>query len=146
MFEKKTCERCGAKYRQQTTSESKGRHFCKHCVTHCSVCGEKLPFSNFYGQISSATQAFFGNVFTQSKEREEKKWIGSGMCMRCYRAKEDKEREEQKLIKEAQLAQAKETLETPTVWVCGYCKAVNRGRFCSNCGSARKKEANQNIM
>lgn len=48
--------------------------------------------------------------------------------------------EEQELIKQAKLAKAREILETPTVWECGYCKTVNRGRFCSNCGSPRKKQ------
>ena len=67
-------------------------------------------------------------------------WVGSGLCMDCWRAKEDKERKEQELIKQAQLTQAKETLETPTVWICPYCNTVNRGRFCSECGASRKKE------
>jgi len=140
MFEKKTCERCGKQYRIKTISENKGRSYCNDCLKKCLVCGKKLPFAHFFGQTSSATQAFFGNVFTQAKEREEKHWIGSGLCMDCYRKKVDKEQEEHRLIKEAQLAQAKEALETPNVWVCRYCHTVNRGRFCSECGASRKKE------
>ena len=140
MFEKKTCERCGKQYKGRTTSENKGRHLCRDCVTHCSVCGKKLPFAHFFGNNTSITGAFFGNVFTRAQEKKDKSWIGSGLCMDCWRAKEEEERKEQELIRKAQLSQAKETLETPTVWVCHYCNTVNRGRFCSNCGASRKKE------
>ena len=140
MFEKKTCERCGKQYRMSSLSENKGRHLCHDCIQHCSVCGKKLPKALWFGQVCSITQGLIGNVFTQAKEREEKPWIGSGLCMDCYRKKVDKEQEEQRLIREAQLLQAKEVLETPTVWVCHYCNTVNRGRFCSECGASRKKE------
>ena len=61
--------------------------------------------------------------------------------MECYRAKVDRETKEEQLIRQAQLAQAKETLETPSVWVCKYCNTVNRGRFCSNCGASRKADS-----
>lgn len=140
MFEKKTCERCGKQYRMRTISENKGRYYCSDCLKKCLVCGNKLPMRLWFGQTCSVTQGLFGNPFTQAKEREEKPWIGSGLCMDCYRKKVEKEKEEQKLIREAQLSQAKEILETPTVWVCHYCNTVNRGRFCSNCGASRKKE------
>ena len=50
------------------------------------------------------------------------------------------EAEEEQLLREAKLAKAREVLETPTVWECEYCKTVNRGRFCSNCGSPRRKQ------
>ena len=140
MFEKITCERCGKQYRTKTMSENKGRHYCSDCIKKCLNCGKKLPMDRWFGRTCTVTQLFFGNPFTRAKEREEKKWIGSGLCEDCYRKKVEKEREEQRLIREAQLAQARETLETPTVWVCRYCHTVNRGRFCSVCGASRKKE------
>jgi len=143
VFEKKTCERCGKQYRIRTISENKGRHLCRHCIQFCEDCGRKLPQSHRLGQSCSITQAFVGNQLTWAKEREEKPWIGSGLCMDCWRAREQKKTEEEQLIRKAQLAQARETLETPTVWVCQYCRTVNRGRFCSNCGASRKQEVRE---
>lgn len=140
MFEKTTCERCGKQYRAKTMSENKGRHYCKNCISKCLVCGKKLPIARYFGQTASLTQAFFGNPFTQAKEREEKPWIGSGLCEDCYRKKTDEQEEEQRLIREAELAKARETLKTPEVWVCHYCNTINRGRFCCECGASRKKE------
>jgi hypothetical protein len=78
-------------------------------------------------------------VFAQ-REYLEKPWIGSGLCVECYGKKLSQEEEEQRLLKEAKLARAREILETPTVWECGYCKTVNRGKFCANCGSPKKKQ------
>jgi membrane protease subunit (stomatin/prohibitin family) len=97
--------------------------------------------AHWFGQTSSVSQGLLGNAFSQAKEREEKRWIGSGLCIECYRAKVDRETKEEQLIRQAQLAQAKETLETPSVWVCKHCNTVNRGRFCSNCGVSRKADS-----
>jgi hypothetical protein len=71
-------------------------------------------------------------------ERQEKPWIGSGLCMDCYHTKERKEQEELAIIKEAKLRKAKEIIETPMTWTCQYCNAVNRGNFCFNCGSPKQ--------
>jgi hypothetical protein len=89
--------------------------------------------SNWLGQTYTA------NPLAHSLEKQEKPWVGSGICMSCFNKKLEKEESEQKLIREAQLAQAREVLETPTVWECTFCKTVNRGNFCANCGSPRKK-------
>jgi rubrerythrin len=85
------------------------------------------------------TQAFVGNPLTQAMERQQKPWIGSGLCMDCYNAKTTREEKEQQFIREAQLREAKDIINTPIVWDCPYCKTVNRGNFCSNCGSPRKR-------
>jgi len=139
VLDKRTCERCGKQYRMRTISENKARYFCADCLKKCSVCGNKLPMAHWFGQTCSVTQGFVGNVFTQAMERQEKPWIGSGLCLPCYQAKVKKEQEEQQLLRQAQLVQAKETIETPSTWTCSYCNAVNRGNFCFNCGSARQK-------
>jgi hypothetical protein len=133
MFEKKTCERCGKQYSMRTISENKGRHLCRDCVKSCSICGANLPMSNWLGQTYTV------NPLAHSFERQEKPWIGSGMCMACFNKKIEQEEQEQELIRKAKLAHAKEILETPTVWECIYCKTINRGNFCANCGSPRKK-------
>jgi len=39
-----------------------------------------------------------------------------------------------------EIEKAKKALEKPIIWECGYCKAVNKGNFCFNCGSPRKKQ------
>jgi len=145
VFKKKTCERCEKQYRMRTISENRGRFLCHDCIKHCSECGNKLPKAHWFGQSCSITTGLLGTPNAKRTEYQEKPWIGSGMCMDCYRAKEDREREEQLLIKKAQLAHAKETLETPSVWVCQYCRTVNRGRFCSNCGASRKQEVRELI-
>jgi len=139
MFKKKTCERCGKEYRGAGLSENKGRYFCRDCTKKCMFCGKGLPMAHWFGQTCSITQGFVGNVFTQAMERQEKPWIGSGLCMSCYQDKVRKEQEEQQLLRQAQLVQARETLETPSTWTCSYCSAVNKGNFCFNCGSARQK-------
>lgn len=133
MFEKKTCERCGKQYSMRTISENRSKHFCRDCVKTCSSCGKQLPMAHWFGQTYTA------NAFAHSLEKQEKPWVGSGICLECYNGKITQEEKEQKLIREAQLAQAKEILETPSVWECTYCKTVNKGNFCSNCGSSRKK-------
>ena len=138
MFSKKKCERCGKEYRMRTISENRGEYLRNDCVTHCSVCEKKLPISHRFGEQSSLFTAFTIPYTEARKEYLEKPWIGSGLCMECYNAKVEKEQKEQKLPREAQLRQAKEILETPTVWKCEYCKTVNRGNFCSNCGSPRR--------
>jgi len=78
-------------------------------------------------------QTFTDDAFVQSLERQGKPWVGSGICLECYNKKIAQEEKEQRLIREAQLAQAKGILEKPTTWECGYCKTMNRGNFCSNC-------------
>lgn len=133
MFEKKTCDRCGKQYSMRTISENRGKHLCRDCIKTCSICGDKLPMSHWFGQ------SYRADDFAQSLERQNKPWIGSGICLKCYNNKIEQEEKERRLIRDAQLAKAKETLETPRVWNCSYCSTVNRGNFCSNCGVSRKK-------
>lgn len=59
--------------------------------------------------------------------------------MDCYNAKIKREEAELRLIRQGQIREARDTLETPVNWGCPYCQAVNRGNFCSNCGSPRKR-------
>lgn len=136
-----TCEKCGKEYR--FFPDHGGHKLCRDCLHKCSICGQKLPISNIIGAQMTAGTALFTPMamlqFSGKLERQEKPWIGSGLCMNCYRAKERKELKEQELIKEAQLRQAKDIIETPSTWDCPYCKAINRGNFCQNCGSARKR-------
>lgn len=132
IFEKKTCERCGKQYSIRTTSENRGKHICRDCLKLCSTCGKKLPQSNMLGQSCSLTTAVFGTFHDQRNEFTQKPWIGSGKCDECYWKEQD-------LLKQAELRQAREIVETPTIWECEYCKTVNRGNFCSNCGGPRHK-------
>ncbi len=137
----KTCERCGKTYR--FFADQGGHRICKDCWNSCSNCGQKLPMANKIGMTMSTGTAFFTPIamlqISGKIERQEKPWIGSGLCMNCYHAKEKKEMEEQELIKQAQLRQARDIIETPLTWDCPYCATINRGNFCCNCGSARKR-------
>jgi len=139
----KVCERCGNKYHFGNISENVGHHLCRTCLEKCSVCGKKIPFINKLGQRCSVSTGLFTPIAligtAGQQERKEKPWIGSGLCMECYNAKRLKEEEEQELFKQAKLKKAKDILETPSVWECPYCNAVNRGNFCSNCGSPRRR-------
>lgn len=132
MFEKKTCERCGKQYRMRTISENRGKFYCPDCLKLCSKCGKKLPRSNYLGETTSLGTAVFGTYKDTQSEFLQKPWIGSGLCNECYWNEQD-------ILKQAKLKKAQETLETPTFWECGYCKTVNKGNFCSNCGATRKK-------
>jgi hypothetical protein len=140
-----TCERCGEGYRFFV--DHGGHKLCRGCWDRCSVCGQKLPLSNKIGNTMSMGTALFTPMATLQiagrLERQDKPWIGSGLCMNCYHAKEKQEQDEERLLREAKLAKAREILETPTVWECGYCNTVNKGKFCSNCGSPRKKQESQ---
>jgi len=71
--------------------------------------------------------------------------FGSGLCKTCFDKKREQERENYRIIEEAKIKQAKEILETPTVWECPHCDMVNRGNFCPNCGSPRKKKKSTNF-
>jgi hypothetical protein len=79
----KVCERCGTKYRLRTISENKGKHLCRDCVSHCSVCGKKLPRSNYFGETASITGAFLGPVAGSLRD-SRRPHIGSGMCIECF--------------------------------------------------------------
>jgi hypothetical protein len=61
--------------------------------------------SNKIGATMTAGTAFLTPMamlqISGKLERQEKPWIGSGLRMNCYHAKEKKEAEEQELIKEA---------------------------------------------
>jgi hypothetical protein len=135
------CERCGHEYRFFV--DHGGHKLCRNCWDRCSICGQKLPMSNKIGQTMTAGTALFTPMAMLSiagkMEKEQKPWLGSGLCMNCYHAKEKKEMEEQDLIRKAQLRQARDIVETPSTWDCPYCKTVNRGNFCQNCGSPRKR-------
>lgn len=133
MFEKKTCERCGTQYRVRTISENKGKYLCHNCIGLCSKCGKNLPRSNYLGETASLGTALLGTYGDIQNESSRKPWVGSGLCNSCYW-------NEQEILKQAKLKKAQEILETPTIWECGFCKTVNEGKFCSNCGSPRKKE------
>lgn len=89
--------------------------------------GTRFPLTNHLGQTMT-----FLNSNPMQKAFEQQTPVGSGLCNRCFY-------EEQELLKQAQLRQAQEVLETPSTWTCSYCNAVNRGNFCFNCGSARQK-------
>ena len=132
MFEKKICERCGKQYSMRTISENRGKHVCRDCLKLCSVCGKKLPQSNILGQSCSMTTAVFGTLQDRRNEFTQRPWIGSGKCDECYWKEQD-------LLKQGQLRQAQETIETPAIWECEYCKTVNTGNFCSNCGGTRHR-------
>lgn len=132
MFDKKTCERCGKQYSIRTISENRGKHLCRDCLQTCSKCGNNLPRSNYLGETASFGTALLGTYGDIQGESLRKPWIGSGLCNSCYWG-------EQETLKQAQLKNAQEILETPTIWECGNCKTVNKGNFCSNCGSSRKK-------
>ena len=140
-----TCERYGKSYR--FFADHGGHKLCRDCWDKCTMCGQKLPMSNKIGSTMTVGTALFTPIamlqISGNLERQDKPWIGSGLCMNCYHAKEKQETEEQELIKQAKLAKAREILETPAVWECEYCNSVNRGRFCSNCGSPRKKQKSQ---
>ena len=69
---------------------------------------KKTSYGTLVWSNTSVTQAFAGNVLTQKFERQEKPWIGSGICMSCFNSKIEQEEKEQKLIREAQLSQALE--------------------------------------
>jgi hypothetical protein len=135
-----TCERCGNEYRFFV--DHGGHKLCRDCWNKCSICGKKLPLSNKIGAQMTLGSALFSPValfqVTGKLEREQKPWIGSGLCMDCYHDKERKEREEMEIIKEAKLRRAKEIIETPMTWTCQYCNAVNKGNFCFNCGSPKQ--------
>jgi hypothetical protein len=143
MFDKKECERCGKEYRGSNMSSSRGKSLCLDCVKHCSVCEKKLPYERWFGQSCSVGTALFTPLALMplaQREHLDKPWIGSGLCVECYSRKAAQEEDEEKLLREAKLAKAREILQTPTNWECGYCKTINRGKFCSNCGSPRKKQ------
>lgn len=131
LFSKKICERCGKEYRFRTISENKGHYLCRECIRHCSKCGKKIPLTNVLGQTFTVL-----NFNPIQKAYEQQTPVGSGLCNKCFY-------EEQELLKQAQLRQAQEVIETPSVWTCEYCQTVNRGNFCFNCGASRKK-VNQN--
>jgi hypothetical protein len=140
VFDKKSCERCGIEYRA-SASGTRGKQVCPDCCKHCSKCGANLPLQRWFGQTSSVETALFGPMVYAQREYKDKPWIGSGLCTDCYNRKISQEEEEERILRKAKLVEAKEILKTPTVWECNYCKAINRGNLCDNCGSPRKKTA-----
>lgn len=144
----KVCERCGNEYR--FFADHGGHKLCRNCWNKCSICGKKLSFSNKIGSEMTLGTALFSPIalyqITGKLERQQKPWIGSGLCMDCYHVKERKEQEELAIIKEAKLRQAKAIIETPITWVCQYCNAVNGGNFCFNCGSHRQGKTSTQIQ
>ncbi len=92
MFGKKKCERCGKQYRLKTISENKGKHLCFNCVSHCSVCGKKLPRSNYYGETASITGALLGPAAGSLRD-SRRPHIGSGMCNECFYKKQERKEE-----------------------------------------------------
>jgi hypothetical protein len=82
------CERCSKDYRIRTISENLGKHLCRDCIKHCSICGKGLPSSNWFGQDVSITggimasfPATAGIAILQELKRP---WVGSGMCNACF--------------------------------------------------------------
>jgi NAD-dependent SIR2 family protein deacetylase len=89
MLEKLKCERCGKEYRIRTISENRGKHLCRECISHCSVCGVKLPRSNYFGETASLTGTFLGPVAGSLRDMR-RPWIGSGMCNKCFWKQQNK--------------------------------------------------------
>ena len=125
MLQKKTCERCGKQYWRSTFSEKKGRYYCSDCMKKCLVCGSELPEHHKFGADVELSR--------YSSKIKLIPGVGSGLCIPCYLARIKKEQGEQLSIR-----LDRETIETPATWTCSYCKSINSGNFCFNCGSFRR--------
>lgn len=95
----KVCERCGKKYRLRTISENKGKHLCRDCVAHCSVCGKKLPRSNYFGETASIVGAFLGPIGGSLRDNR-RPHVGSGMCNECFYKEQERLKKNGEKIKD----------------------------------------------
>ncbi len=111
-----TCERCGKNYTVKTISEKLGKHYCRDCTKHCSVCGRSLPMSNWFGQDASLTGAVFMSTglgaLGLSRDMRNAS-IGSGMCNECFY--KEKEKREQAILA------GSSTLPPPPPNMCSTC-------------------------
>ena len=121
------CERCGQEYRIRTISENRGKHLCRDCTSHCSVCNNKLPRSNFFGETASITGAFLGPIAGSLRDSRIPH-IGSGMCNECF-YKEQKRQQ-------AQMAPTLTVQHSEAHNFCRYCGIGNEtdAIFCKSCG------------
>ena len=122
----KTCERCGKEYRFGGIAENRGKHLCRDCTSHCSVCNKSLPRSNCFGETASITGAFLGPIAGSLRD-SRRPTIGSGMCNECFYKEQEK-------ISQSPSIKATMTSELQTF--CRYCGTKNEtdAVFCKSCG------------